>query len=53
MSLGLDERITAAATRLANNHRDNKTLRDDAMRAIGGNLMNLRRAMSLQRKWSA
>lgn len=49
MSMGLDERITAAATRLANNHRNNRTMRDDAMRAIGGNLTNLRRAMSLQR----
>ena len=50
-SLGLQERITAAATRLANNHRDNKTLRDDAMRAIGGNLSDLRKAMSLQRRF--
>ena len=48
-SLGLQERITAAATRLTNNHRDNKTLRNDAMRAIGGNLSDLRKAMSLQR----
>ena len=48
-SLGLQERITAAATRLANNHRDNKTLRNDAMRAIGSNLSDLRKAMSLQR----
>lgn len=48
-SMGLQERMTAAATRLANNHRDNKTLRNDAMRAIGGNLADLRRAMSLQR----
>jgi len=48
-SLGLQERITAAATRLANNHRDNKTLRNDAMRAIGGNLSDLRKVMSLQR----
>lgn len=48
-SMGLQERITAAATRLANNHRDNKTLRNDAMRAIGGNLSDLRKAMSLQR----
>ena len=37
-SMGPHERITAAATRLANNHRDNKTLRNDAMRAIGGNI---------------
>ena len=50
-SMGLQERITAAATRLANNHRDNKTLRDDAMRAIGGNLSDLRKAMSLQRRF--
>ena len=48
-SLGLQERITAAATRLANNHREDKTLRNDAMRAIGGNLSDLRKAMSLQR----
>ena len=48
-SLGLHERITAAATRLANNHRDDKTLRNDTMRAIGGNLSDLRKAMSLQR----
>lgn len=50
-SMGLQERITAAATRLANNHRDNKTLRNDAMRAIGGNMTDLRKAMSLQRKF--
>lgn len=50
-SLGLQERITAAATRLANNHRDNKTLRNDAMRAIGGNLSDLRKVMSLQRNF--
>ncbi len=50
-SMGLFERITAAATRLASNHSDNKTLRDDAMRAIGGNLSDLRKAMSLQRKF--
>ena len=51
LGMGLQERITAAATRLANNHRDNKTLRDDAMRAIGGNLSDLRKAMSLQRRF--
>lgn len=48
-SMGLQERTTAAAMRLADNHRDDKTLRNDAMRAIGGNLADLRRAMSLQR----
>lgn len=50
-SMGLHERTTAAAARLASNHRDDKTLRDDAMRAIGGNLSDLRKAMSLQRKF--
>lgn len=50
-SMGLHERITAAATRLAANHQDNKTLRNDAMRAIGGNLADLRKAMSLQRQF--
>ena len=44
-SLGLRERITAAATRLANNHRDDKTLRNDAMRAIGDNLADLAKSM--------
>ena len=47
--MGLQERMAAAATRLANNHREDKTLRNDAMRAIGGNLADLRKAMSLQR----
>lgn len=50
-SMGLHERMTAAATRLANKHRANKTLRNDAMRAIGGNLADLRKAMSLQREY--
>ena len=50
-SMGLDERITAAATRLAANHQGDKTLRVDAMRAIGGNLTKLRQAMSLQRRF--
>ena len=48
-SLGLHERMTAAAARLSANHKDNKTLRNDAMRAIGSNLFDLRKAMSLQR----
>ena len=48
-SMGMQERITAAATRLANNHQADKTLRNDAMRQIGGNLADLRKAMSLQR----
>ena len=50
-SMGLQERTTAAATRLANKHQDNKTLRNEAMRAIGGNLADLRKAMSLQRQF--
>lgn len=50
-SMGLDERITLAQLRLAANHQGDKTLRGDAMRAIGGNLTKLRQAMSLQRKF--
>ena len=48
-SLGLHERMTAAAARLSANHKDNKTLRNEAMLAIGSNLSDLRKAMSLQR----
>ncbi|MDY4555455.1 MAG: helicase-related protein [Prevotella sp.] len=48
-SMGLQERMTEAATRLSNNHLEDKTLRNDALRAIGGNLADLRKAMSLQR----
>ena len=44
-SLGLRERMTAAATRLANNHREDKTLLNDAMRAIGENLADLSKSM--------
>ena len=50
-SMGLYERTTAAAMRLADKHQENKTLRNDAMRAIGNNLADLRKAMSLQRKF--
>lgn len=50
-SMGLHERTTAAAMRLADKHHENKTLRNDAMRAIGNNLADLRKAMSLQRKF--
>lgn len=48
-SVGLEERITNAAIRLSNNQSGDLTLRNDAMRAIGGNLTSLRRAMALQR----
>lgn len=37
-SMGLHERTTAAAMRLADKHQENKTLRNDAMRAIDNNL---------------
>ena len=50
-SMGLHERTTTAAMRLADKHQENKTLRNDAMRAIGNNLADLRKAMSLQRKF--
>ena len=50
-SMGLHERTTAAVMRLADKHQENKTLRNDAMRAIGNNLADLRKAMSLQRKF--
>jgi hypothetical protein len=49
-SLGLEERITHAAIRLSNNQSVDLTLRNDAMRAIGGNLTNLRKAMALHRR---
>ena len=48
-SMGLQERMTEAATRLANNHQEDKKLRNIALHAIGGNLSDLRKAMSLQR----
>lgn len=44
-SLGLHERMTAAAARLSANHKDNKTLRNDAMRAICANLDDLAKSM--------
>lgn len=50
-SLGFDEMITRAAVRLSDKHRDDKTMKQDAYRAIGGNFADLRRAMSLQRQF--
>ncbi len=44
-SLGLQERITAAKTRLADGHRDNLAMRDDALRAISNNLADLAKSM--------
>lgn len=50
-SIGLDERITMAATRLAMNHKDNVNYRNEAIRAINANLTSLNKAMSLQKKF--
>ena len=47
--LNLDERMTETALKLSNEHKDDRSLRINAMRAIGGNLTKLRQAMSLQR----
>ena len=45
-SLEFDEMITRAAVRLLDKHRDDKTMKQDAYRAIGGNLTKLRQAMA-------
>ena len=50
-SLSLSERTTLAKIRLSNNHKENKMLKNDAIRAIGGNLSDLRKAMSIQREF--
>ncbi len=50
-SVGLDERITNAAIRLSNNQSGDLTLCNDAMKAIGGNLTSLRKAMSVQKQF--
>ncbi|MDD6868616.1 MAG: helicase-related protein [bacterium] len=50
-SIGFEERITNAAIRLSNNQSGDLTLRNDAMRAIGGNLTSLRRAMAAQKRY--
>ncbi|MGN0875329.1 MAG: hypothetical protein ACI4OZ_09105 [Akkermansia sp.] len=49
-SMGLQERITAAMARLSGRHKDDRKLWHDAMRAIGGNLVELRKAMGVQRE---
>lgn len=51
MSMGLDERITSAKVKLAELNGDDAAARDEAVRAIGGNLSSLRRAMSAQKKF--
>ena len=50
-SMGLDERITAAATRLAQLHADSRQMRNEALQAINQNLASLRRAMGIQREY--
>ena len=50
-SIGLRERLTQAAIRLSENHSNDMTLRNDAMRAIGGNLASLRKAMATQKRF--
>lgn len=50
-SVGLEERITNAAIRLSNNQSGDLTLRNDAMKAIGGNLTSLRKAMAVQKQF--
>lgn len=44
-SVGLEERITNAAIRHANNHAADLTLRNDAMRAVTNNLQSLLHSM--------
>jgi hypothetical protein len=46
-----DEKISKGLADLAQKNKDSVELRVRAMRAIGGNLSNLRRAMSLQRSY--
>lgn len=52
-TLSFDERVTAAAVKLSADNADDRALRDEAMRQIGGNLSQLRRAMSQQRLFDA
>ncbi len=48
-SVGLEERITNAAIRLANNQAADLTLRNDAMRAVTNNLQSLLHSMRNRR----
>ncbi len=50
-SIGLEERLTNTKIRLSNNQSEDLALRNDAMRAIGGNLTSLRRAMAAQKRY--
>lgn len=49
-SIGLQEKMTAAAIRLAENHKGDVDLRNSAMKAIGTNLMDLKKAASAQKE---
>ena len=50
-SLGMKERISAAAARLSQNHTEDKVLKQDAVNAIYANLSDLRKAMTAQKKF--
>ena len=50
-SIGLEERLTNTKIRLSNNQSGDLALRNYAMRAIGGNLTSLRRAMAAQKRY--
>jgi N12 class adenine-specific DNA methylase len=46
----MEESVIKGAVALAQKHKDDVKLRDDAMRAIGGNMQKLRQAMALQKE---
>lgn len=50
-SLGMEEKITSAVLRLSQKQSGDLALRNEAMRAIGGNLNALRKAMSAQKRY--
>ena len=50
-SMGLSERMTLAATKLAANHKEDVKLKQDALKAIGDNLEELQEAMGEQRRF--
>ena len=50
-SMGMQERMTAMATKIAALHADDAAAKNRAYRAIGGNLADLRKAMSLQKEF--
>lgn len=50
-SVGMQERMAAAAAALAEKHSKDARLRDIARRAIGGDLASIRKAMSVQKSY--